>query len=374
MAGDLTEKAVPEPSTRTSSQGDSSFEQSSQKEKVEQSANETPSDDVANLQRLDSKVVNVVEEEDDPFKHLPPHEAEILKTQVHVPVVKVGYFMLYRYATFWDKVIIAISAICAIAGGAVLPLMTVIFGQLTAKFKDFFYGGLSTSDFSHTLSHFVLYFVYLAIGEFVTIYIATAGFIYTGEHISAKIRAQYLAACIRQNIGFFDKLGSGEVTTRITADTNLIQDGISEKVGLTLTALATFVTAFVIGFVKYWKLTLILTSTVFAITFIMGGGSSFIVKYNKKSLESYALGGTVAEEVISSIRNATAFGTQNKLARQYDKHLTEAEKWGFKNRRVLGTMIGGMMCVGMYKSFPDSSQVADGSDSLSQLRTCFLAR
>lgn len=52
---------------------------------------------------------------------------------------------------------------------------------------------------------------------------------------------------MRQNIGFFDKLGAGEVTTRITADTNLIQDGISEKVGLTLSAIAMFVSAFVIG-------------------------------------------------------------------------------------------------------------------------------
>lgn len=52
---------------------------------------------------------------------------------------------------------------------------------------------------------------------------------------------------MRQNIGFFDKLGAGEVTTRITADTNLIQDGISEKVGLTLSAVAMFVSAFVIG-------------------------------------------------------------------------------------------------------------------------------
>jgi ATP-binding cassette subfamily B (MDR/TAP) protein 1 len=52
---------------------------------------------------------------------------------------------------------------------------------------------------------------------------------------------------LRQNIGFFDKLGAGEITTRITADTNLVQDGISEKVGLTLAAVATFITAFIIG-------------------------------------------------------------------------------------------------------------------------------
>ena len=171
------------------------------------------------------------------------------------------------------------------------------------------------------------------------------GFIYSGEHISSKIREQYLAAILRQNIGFFDKLGAGEITTRITADTNLVQDGLSEKIALTLTALATFFTAFIIGFIKYWKLTLILSSTIWAITLIMGTGSRFIVKYNKKSLEAYGLGGSVAEEVISSIRNATAFNTQDKLARQYDSHLREAEKWGTKLKMVLGVMIAGMMSI-----------------------------
>ena len=203
------------------------------------------------------------------------------------------------------------------------------------------------------------------------------GFIYTGEHISGKIREQYLAAILRQNIAFFDKLGAGEITTRITADTNLVQDGISEKISLTLAALSTFVTAFVIGFVKYWKLTLILSSTVFAISAIGSIGSRFIIKYNKQSLESYALGGTVAEEVISSIRNATAFGTQEKLARQYDVHLTEAEKWGTKLKRVLAVMIACMMGI-LYLNYglsfwQGSKFIADGQMTLSQVLTIMLA-
>ena len=224
-------------------------------------------------------------------------------------------------------------------------MLQIIFGQLTGTFQAFFNGQTDPATFKSQLAGFTLYFLYLAVGEFVTIYICTVGFIYTGEHITQKIREQYLAAILRQNIAFFDKLGAGEITTRITADTNLVQDGISEKIGLTLTALATFITAFVIGFVKYWKLTLILSSTVWAIALVMGTGSSFIVKYNKKSLGSYALGGTVAEEVISSIRNATAFSTQAKLARQYDSYLVEAERWGTKLKISLAVMIGLMFWV-----------------------------
>ncbi|KAK4960816.1 hypothetical protein LTR66_012859, partial [Elasticomyces elasticus] len=334
----------------------------------------------APIQKLDSRVPKEKEvdgEDNDEFKHLPEHEARILKRQVDVPPVKVTFKTLFRYATRNDILIIVLSSICAIVGGAIMPLMTVVFGKLAGTFQGFFLGTISPSAFSSDLSGFTLYFVYLAVGEYATIYISTVGFIYTGEHITQKIREQYLAAILRQNIAFFDKLGAGEITTRITADTNLVQDGISEKIGLTMTALATFITAFIIGFVKYWKLTLILTSTIFAITLTMGGASSFIIKWNKRSLAAYAVGGTVVEEVISSIRNATAFGTQDKLARQYDAHLTEAEKSGFRMKAITGSMIGFLMCY-VYLNYSlafwqGSRYLVAGEMNLSSVLTILLA-
>jgi ATP-binding cassette, subfamily B (MDR/TAP), member 1 len=236
---------------------------------------------------------------------------------------------------------------------------------------------VNPASFSSTLNSKVLYFVYLAIGEFVLVYVATTGYIYTGLHIAAKVREEYLKAILRQNIGYFDKLGAGEVTTRITSDTNLVQDAISQKVALTLTGVATFITAFVIGFIKYWKLTLICSCTVVAIVLVMGNGSRFIVKFNKKSLAAYGVGGTVAEEVLSSIRNATAFGTQDKLARQYDLHLAEAQKWGFRLKSSLGVMIGFMLCFVFLNYglafWMGSRFLVDGSLSLSQILTILLA-
>ncbi|KAF1811980.1 P-loop containing nucleoside triphosphate hydrolase protein [Eremomyces bilateralis CBS 781.70] len=328
------------------------------------------------LSKLDSKV-EVPKDENDPFKHLPDHERAILKRQLDTPDVQVGYTALYRYATRNDLIILVVSAIMAIGAGAALPLMTIIFGQLAGQFQDFFNGNASLSAFKGQLGGMILYFVYLAIGEFVATYIATAGFIYVGEHIAQKVREHYLAAMLRQNIAFFDMLGAGEITTRITADTNLVQDGISEKVGLTLTAIATFLTAFVIGFVKYWKLTLIMSSVVFAIVAVMGAGSTFIVKWSTKAQESYAKGGSVAEEVLSSIRNATAFNTQDKLAKQYDIHLQEAEKWGKKMQSVLGIMVAGMMTL-VYLSYglafwEGSRLLVAGETNLADLLTILFA-
>lgn len=77
----------------------------------------------------------------------------------------------------------------------------------------------------------------------------------------------------------------------------------------------------------------------------MGGFSIFIVWYNKRSLEAYAVGGTIAEEVVSSIRTATAFNGQVQLAEKYEESLLNSMQWGFKMKATVGCMIASMMLV-----------------------------
>jgi ATP-binding cassette, subfamily B (MDR/TAP), member 1 len=343
------------------------------------SSSQSISDDDDHLRKLDSKIVKIrdIPQGDAAFDHLPEHERAILKRQLDIPEVKVSFKTLFRYASTWDIIIFYVAAISSIAAGAALPLMTVIFGNLSGVFQGILLGTISRAEYADTLVRYVLYFIYLAIAEFVTTYIGTVGSIYVGEHVTAKLREEYLKAILRQNIAFFDKLGAGEVTTRITADTNLVQDAISEKISLTLYGIATFITAFVIGFVKSWKLTIICASSVVAITATMGIGSTFMVRWGKKSLESYAIGGSVVEEVLGSIRNATAFGTQDKLALQYNKHLLEARRWGWRVKGILGVMVG-FMFLFIYWNYglafwEGSRLLVSGEASLASILTIILA-
>jgi ATP-binding cassette subfamily B (MDR/TAP) protein 1 len=69
--------------------------------------------------------------DDSLFAHLPEHEKEILKRQLESPSVKVSFFILYRYASRTDILIMIVSAICSIAAGAALPLFTVCMIYLT---------------------------------------------------------------------------------------------------------------------------------------------------------------------------------------------------------------------------------------------------
>lgn len=51
---------------------------------------------------------------------------DILEQQIRMPTPKVGYFQIYRYASRWDWALLVLGGLCAIGGGAALPLFTVL--------------------------------------------------------------------------------------------------------------------------------------------------------------------------------------------------------------------------------------------------------
>lgn len=131
-------------------------------------------------------------------------------------------------------------------------------------------------------------------------------------------------------MAFFDTLGAGELTTRITSDINLIQEGLTRSPTVFLTAAATFTSAFVIAYIEYWKLALILSSTLVLLAIIGAVGVTYPVRWTKQSLALYGSGATVVEEAIGSIRHVTAFGIQEPLVERYDNYLKRAERLALK--------------------------------------------
>jgi hypothetical protein len=52
-------------------------------------------------------------------------ELEIIQRQLRFPEIKASFFTLFRYATAGDFIIIAISTVCALAAGSILPIPPV---------------------------------------------------------------------------------------------------------------------------------------------------------------------------------------------------------------------------------------------------------
>ncbi|KAJ3019962.1 GTPase-activating protein [Thoreauomyces humboldtii] len=262
---------------------------------------------------------------------------------------KISYSdLLLRYSTSFDRMLMVIGLIAAAGSGAVLPLMTIIFGSLTSLFTEASKAaakGDPIPDIQGAINSKALIFVYLGLAMFFGTYVYMATWLYTGENISHRIREAYLQGVLRQNIAYFDEIGGGQVSTRIITDTQMVQDGISEKAAMFAMNFATFVAGFAVAFSHSWKLTLVLMCCVPAIGVTAAFMGKFVGKYTREGLTSYASAGDVAEETFASIRTVTSFMAQEKMAKAYSVLLDRAEVLGVKKQIVTGLGWGGIQFV-----------------------------
>eukprot|EP00474_Spongospora_subterranea_P008970 CRZ09428.1 hypothetical protein [Spongospora subterranea] len=257
------------------------------------------------------------------------------------PTIK--FLSLFRYANRTDVALNMFGMLCAVASGLLYPFTTVVLGAVIDDFGKWQIapGILITADqLAKTTADKSLDFVYLAVLELITTYFAVATFVHTGERQVHIIREKYLKAVVRQDITWFDNVGAGEVTTRLTSDTLLIQDAISEKVSLALSHVATFISGFGIGFYRSWKLTLVLLAVIpliivsSAVTNVISG------KYQSQILQKYSQAGTLAEEAIAAVRTVIAFNAQDKIACNYNENITGARESGIRKETATGMGLG----------------------------------
>ncbi|KAJ6527152.1 hypothetical protein B0H19DRAFT_1335178 [Mycena capillaripes] len=270
-------------------------------------------------------------------------------------LASVDFFTLFRFSTPFELFLDAIGLVAAAAAGAAQPLMTVLFGKLVNQFVEFqiiintIQSGNATEQptaeaalpaaaagFRHQASLLAIYLVIIGGGMFLCTYTYMYVFVYTAEVNAKRIRERYLKAVLRQDVAFFDKVGAGEVATRIQTDTHLVQQGISEKVALVLNFMSAFVTGFIVAYVQSWRLALAMSSILPCIAIAAGVINKGISRYLQLSLQHVADSGSLAEEVISTVRTAQAFGTQKILLGLYDSHILQSEEAELKSAVIHG--------------------------------------
>jgi ATP-binding cassette subfamily B (MDR/TAP) protein 1 len=246
------------------------------------------------------------------------------------------------YAALSDRIILSVSSICAILAGALNPLVPVIYGLLVSVFDGFENGTVEASELRSKIATFSMYYVYLSIALFVLTYVATVGFYYAGDRIARALRTAYLSAILRQNMAFFDTLGPGEITSRIMSDMGTVQEAVTSKLAVMLTALATFCAAFVVAFIMYWKTALIISPffVVMIVTESLGG--AYMIKHHKRAMELYTQAAGVAEEAVGAIKHVTAFGIQSLLSTRYLDILSQAGRADRKAENMVAVMIAWM--------------------------------
>ncbi|XP_014550350.1 hypothetical protein COCVIDRAFT_115699 [Bipolaris victoriae FI3] len=119
-----------------------------------------------------------------------------------------------------------------------------------------------------------------------------------------------------------------------------VQEALTSKSALALTAASNFLSAFAIAFIMNARLALILCSILVAMILVTTGTSRFAVKNSKISKDFYSVGSNVAYEAILNIRHVVSSNSQNQLAEKYDKFIRGAERYGIKSRVYMAVAFG----------------------------------
>ncbi|KAL0087186.1 P-loop containing nucleoside triphosphate hydrolase protein [Phycomyces blakesleeanus] len=254
----------------------------------------------------------------------------------------VSIFSLFRFATPVDKLLIITAIVCSAGIGAIQPISVIIFGSFVSELQDAIFHPETLMDKTHGL---IMAFVYMGTGVLVAAYAANTSWVLTGENQTRRIRQAYVHSILRQDMGWFDKAGDGSLNTRLATDTQLIQDGISEKFGLFVMAISQFVTGFVVAFVKGWNLAVVMLATMPLMAGVGGAMGYLITLYTLKTQNSYAEAGSVAEQVFSGIRTVYSFSLQARFTDLYNIKLEKAMETGVKRGIILGLGFGSFMFI-----------------------------
>ncbi|KAL0086716.1 P-loop containing nucleoside triphosphate hydrolase protein [Phycomyces blakesleeanus] len=247
---------------------------------------------------------------------------------------------LFRYATISDKFMIFIATIFSVCIGAIQPASIIILGKFLTNLQTALLTPSTVLDSSMNL---ILVYVYLGTAVTIAAYVSNAFWVLSGENQTRQIRLKYVHAILRQDMTWFDKAEDGSLTTRLAADTQMIQDGTSEKFGLFVKSIAQFLTGFIIAFTQGWRLAVVMLATVPVLVGVGSAMGFFISKYTLETQDSYAKAGSVAEQAFSGIRTVYSFSLQTRFSNLYNKKLQDARKGGIKSGIALGVGLGFFM-------------------------------
>lgn len=238
------------------------------------------------------------------------------------------------------------GAVCAIASGVPFPVIGILFGQLLNDFNA------ATCDESEALDSGVdpqpainkkiLMIFYLAIAQFVLIYAHLFCWSMYGARLAQRLRERYLQNLLRQEPSHFDKLPAGEVASRLSADIETIRSGTSEKVGICLSSISFFVTAYIVAFIKDYELAAILVSLIPAYFLMSFIGSHYIEKYTSLMSDHAATAASIASEALSNIVVVQAFGANVRLEKKFSQALKSSEREGLKKASAVGMQSGAL--------------------------------
>lgn len=196
--------------------------------------------------------------------------------------------------------------------------VTLSIGQGLRLLVDNGFGAGSGEGLDRALIMFMGLVFLLAVGTFARFYIVS----WIGERVSADLRRQVYKHVIELHPGFFETNISGEIQSRITTDTTLLQTVIGSSVSMALRNVLMFVGGLIWMFVTNPKLTavVLLSVPLVVMPIILFGRKVRVL--SRTSQDKIATFGSLVGESLKNIKILQAFNHQQ---RDYERFSDQVE-------------------------------------------------
>ena len=159
----------------------------------------------------------------------------------------------------------------------------------------------------------------LAAGTFVRFYLVS----WIGERVTADIRRRVFDHVVGLHPGFFETNGSGEIQSRITADTTLLQTVIGSSVSIALRNFLILIGGIALLFVSNPKLTGIVVLSVPAVLAPIMVFGRRVRALSRSSQDRLADAGAYLGEALGNIKTVQAFNHEDLDRARFAGHVEE---------------------------------------------------
>lgn len=201
-----------------------------------------------------------------------------------------------------------IGATCALF---LTSSITLVLGQGVKYLIDNGFGSSSQGTLNTAVLMLMALMTLMAIGTYVRFYMVS----WLGERVSADIRSAVFNHIVMLHPSYFETNRSGEIASRITTDTTLLQSIIGSSFSMALRNALTSVGGLVMLFVTNAKLMLVLLVCVPLVILLLKLFGKRVKSLSRESQDSIADVGSYAGEIIQNIKTVQSY-TQEKYEQQ----------------------------------------------------------
>lgn len=219
--------------------------------------------------------------------------------------------------------------------------LTLSVGQGVRVLIDQGFAQQSTQELGSAIGFILLITVLISIGTFFRFYLVSS----VGERVSADIRLAVFNHVITLHPSYFETNGSGDIMSRITTDTTLLQSIIGSSFSMAMRSALMCVGAIIMLFATNIKLTLIVLASVpFILVPILFYGRK-VRALSRQSQDSMADVGSYAGEAIEQIKTVQSYSRESQEKSFFAEEVERAYTIGRKRVKQRAILISGVIVI-----------------------------